>query len=339
MGKLVKEMMSAKPVLISKNASAQEAAQKMAEADVGVLPVWDDKLGAIVGMVTDRDITKGMANRGTIDFMVNEVMSQGVHHINEDAEVTAAAHYMGEKQLRRLMVTNREKKFVGIISLGDIRTQNVGFQPEELITIVYEVTKGRQYRRGQQKEKLEREGQKMEGQQLKGEQFKGEGQKMEGQQLKGEGQKLKGEGKKPKGEKVKGQKLEGQQLKGEQFKGEGQQFKGEQLKGEQFKGEGQKLEGQQLKGEGQKLEGQQFEGQQLKGQQFERQGEKWQGKEPEQEQEPQLFRSFLEHQQELQGGQKEKFKEGSQLKEGSQFQKEGVQQQQQQQQPPLQTSQ
>jgi CBS domain-containing protein len=292
----VKEMMSAKPVLISKNASAQEAAQKMAEADVGVLPVWDDKLGAIVGMVTDRDITKGMANRGTIDFMVNEVMSQGVHHINEDAEVTAAAHYMGEKQLRRLMVTNREKKFVGIISLGDIRTQNVGFQPEELITIVYEVTKGRQYRRGQQKEKLQREGisekgQKMEGQQLKGEQFKGEGQKMEGQQLKGEGQKLKGEGKKPKGEKVKGQKLEGQQLKGEQFKGE------------QFK------------------------------------GEKWQGKEPEQEQEPQLFRSFLEHQQELQGGQQEKFKEGSQLKEGSQFQKEGAQQMQQQQQPPLQTSQ
>jgi CBS domain-containing protein len=310
MGKLVKEMMSAKPVLISKNASAQEAAQKMAEADVGVLPVWDDKLGAIVGMVTDRDITKGMANRGTIDFMVNEVMSQGVHHINEDAEVTAAAHYMGEKQLRRLMVTNREKKFVGIISLGDIRTPNVGFQPEELATIVYEVTKGRQYRRGQQKEKLEREGisekgQKMEGQQLKGEQFKGEGQKLEGQQLKGEGQKLKGEGKKPKGEKVKGQKLEGQQLKGEQFKGEGQKL----------------------------------EGQQLNGQQFERQGEKWQGKEPEQEQEPQLFRSFLEHQQELQGGQQEKFKEGSQLKEGSQFQKEGAQQMQQQQQPPLQTSQ
>jgi CBS domain-containing protein len=281
MGKLVKEMMSAKPVLISKNSSAQEAAQKMAEADVGVLPVWDDKLGAIIGMVTDRDITKGMANRGTINFMVNEVMSQGVHHINEDAEVTAAAHYMGEKQLRRLMVTNREKKFVGIISLGDIRTANVGFQPEELATIVYEVTKGRQYRRGQQKERFgqtEREG------------ISEKGQKMEGQQLKGEGQKLKGEG---------------QQMEGQKF-------------------EGQKFEGQQLKGEGQKIKGQ---------------GEKWQGKELEQEQEPQLFRSFLEHQQELQGGQKEQFKEGSQLKEGSQFQKEGAQQMQQQQQPPLQTSQ
>jgi CBS domain-containing protein len=265
MGKLVKEIMSDKPVLISKDASILEAAKKMAEADVGVLPVWDDKLGAIVGMITDRDIVvRGLPAKQTLDFKVNEVMSHGVHHINEDAEVTAAAQYMGEKQLRRLMVTNREKKFVGILSLGDIRTPGFGFNVEELSMIVFEVSKGRQARRRLQKER-------MGG--LKG--VEEQTQPLQQQPSAGEEEE---EGSELFRSFMQSQKQFGKGQKQYQPEGLGQQYgQGEQLQGQQYQEtkQGEQLPGQELyqafqqqslgQEKGQYQQGEQFQGQYQKG--------------------------------------------------------------------------
>lgn len=101
-----------------------EAAGLMRELDVGVLPVCDhDRLA---GMVTDRDIVvRGVADgRDAYTSAVRDVMSPGVVYVLADQEVEEAARIMEEKQIRRLPVLNREKRLVGILSLGDVAVRS-----------------------------------------------------------------------------------------------------------------------------------------------------------------------------------------------------------------------
>ena len=42
----------------------------------------------------------------------------------EDQDISEAAKLMEDKQVRRLVVLNRDKQMVGILSLGDVATRN-----------------------------------------------------------------------------------------------------------------------------------------------------------------------------------------------------------------------
>jgi Mg/Co/Ni transporter MgtE len=47
-------------------------------------------------------------------------MTPGIVYVFEDQDLEEAARLMKERQLRRLVVLDRNKKLVGILSLGDI---------------------------------------------------------------------------------------------------------------------------------------------------------------------------------------------------------------------------
>ena len=47
-------------------------------------------------------------------------MSKGLTYCFEDQDVSEAAHLMEQKQIHRLSVLNRQKRMVGMVSLGDI---------------------------------------------------------------------------------------------------------------------------------------------------------------------------------------------------------------------------
>jgi CBS domain-containing protein len=72
-------------------------------------------------MITDRDIAiRAVAQGLGPDTPVREVMSQEVKYCYEDEDLEHVAQNMGELQVRRLPVVNRDKRLVGIVSLGDI---------------------------------------------------------------------------------------------------------------------------------------------------------------------------------------------------------------------------
>jgi CBS domain-containing protein len=99
------------------------AARLMADLDVGVLPVGEND--RLIGMVTDRDIVvRGLASGRGTDATIRDVMSQDVRYCYEDQSVDEVSINMGDIQVRRLPVLNREKRLVGIISLGDIATSD-----------------------------------------------------------------------------------------------------------------------------------------------------------------------------------------------------------------------
>jgi len=97
----------------------REAAQIMAECDAGAVPVGEND--RLVGMITDRDIAlRAVARDLPPSTPVRDVMSKEVLYCFDDEDVKHVAANMGEQQIRRLPVVNREKRLVGIISLGDL---------------------------------------------------------------------------------------------------------------------------------------------------------------------------------------------------------------------------
>jgi CBS domain-containing protein len=115
----VSECMTRNVVIAKPDDTIHAAARKMAECDAGSLPVGDgDRL---VGMITDRDIAlRGVAKNLGPDTPVRDVMSREVLYCFEDDDIARVADNMGEQQVRRLPVVNRDKRLVGIISLADL---------------------------------------------------------------------------------------------------------------------------------------------------------------------------------------------------------------------------
>ena len=119
----VSEVMTRAVDVIHPDSTLDEAAERMRRLDIGPLPVCDgDRL---VGMITDRDITvRGTAeSRDPVTTRVSEIMTPEVVFTYDDEDVKQAAKLMEDHQLRRLVVLNREKKLVGIVSLGDLAVE------------------------------------------------------------------------------------------------------------------------------------------------------------------------------------------------------------------------
>jgi CBS domain-containing protein len=114
------DIMTANPVVLGPDTVLREAARKMRDIDSGVMPVGEND--RLVGMLTDRDITV----RATADGKdpnttpVRDVMSSEVIYCFADDDVEVAARKMEEHQIRRVIVLNRDKRLVGIASLGDL---------------------------------------------------------------------------------------------------------------------------------------------------------------------------------------------------------------------------
>jgi CBS domain-containing protein len=105
--------------IASPDQTLRDAARVMARIDAGVLPVGDND--RLVGMITDRDIAvRGIAEGLGPDAKVRDVMSSDVKYCFEDEDVDHVLANMGDLQVRRLPVLNRDKRLVGIVSIGDL---------------------------------------------------------------------------------------------------------------------------------------------------------------------------------------------------------------------------
>jgi Mg/Co/Ni transporter MgtE len=75
-------------------------------------------------MLTDRDIAvRAVAEGKAPDAKVRDIMTPEVKYVFDDQDVEDVAANMAELQVRRLRVVNREKRLVGIVSLGDLATE------------------------------------------------------------------------------------------------------------------------------------------------------------------------------------------------------------------------
>ncbi|HWE25983.1 MAG TPA: CBS domain-containing protein [Myxococcales bacterium] len=119
------------------DASIQEVARKMADEDIGFLPVVDQS-GKPVGTVTDRDIVVRLIAKGSDvrNARVEQVMTKNVVSVRPDENIDRVADLMKERKVSRVLICDQGGKPVGVISLGDLaeRTdeQDVGRTVKEV---------------------------------------------------------------------------------------------------------------------------------------------------------------------------------------------------------------
>ena len=116
----ISDMMTQDPILMSPESSIRMACEVMRDSDIGFMPVTDGE--KILGAITDRDIaTRAVA--GGLDpaqTKVKDVMSRNIVFIYDDQDELEAARLMQVKQIRRLVVLDRNKRMVGVLSLSDL---------------------------------------------------------------------------------------------------------------------------------------------------------------------------------------------------------------------------
>ena len=97
-----------------------KAAQKMRDLDIGFLPICEND--RLLGTVTDRDITIRSVAQGRDPRLatVSEIMTQEAFSCYEDEDVERVGEAMQEKEVRRMLILDRQEKLVGVVSLGDI---------------------------------------------------------------------------------------------------------------------------------------------------------------------------------------------------------------------------
>ena len=117
------DIMTENPECVTPESSLADAAMKMRDLNVGIIPVVDSEQGRrLKGVVTDRDITiravaEGMDARGT---KVQEVMTTEVESCNKNDTVGDILRVMEREQVRRVPITDREGRLVGIVAQADV---------------------------------------------------------------------------------------------------------------------------------------------------------------------------------------------------------------------------
>ena len=115
----IRDVMTTDVKTLTPDQSIREAAALMADIDSGALLVNDQD--RLIGMITDRDIAiRAVAKGLDCDTPIREVMSNTIRYCFDDESVQDVAQNMAENEMRRMPVLNREKRLVGVVSLGNI---------------------------------------------------------------------------------------------------------------------------------------------------------------------------------------------------------------------------
>ncbi len=119
----LKDIMTTEVVVVSPQTTVRAIAKQMDTSNIGCIPVCDGQ--KILGVVTDRDICLKAVAQG-IDpdqCTADRVMSKPAVWCFEDTDVDEAARLMETRQIRRLVVVDRNKNLVGMVALGDVATR------------------------------------------------------------------------------------------------------------------------------------------------------------------------------------------------------------------------
>lgn len=117
----------------SPNQSAEVAARRMRDQNVGFLPVCDDG-GRVIGAVTDRDLTIRLLAEGRPGQTPIEIlMSREVISCRKEDDVQRAEELMARHRKSRIMCIDEDERLVGVISLSDIAQHERGTRASDTL--------------------------------------------------------------------------------------------------------------------------------------------------------------------------------------------------------------
>lgn len=114
----VRSLVSRPPATIRPTTTLAECAVTLDEEGVGALLVAQG--ARVLGIVSERDIVRAVAESLPLDEPVENVMAPDPFVVDPEVSVADAASVMREQQVRHLPVVSSEGDFVGVISVRDL---------------------------------------------------------------------------------------------------------------------------------------------------------------------------------------------------------------------------
>ncbi len=88
---------------------------------IGAVIVVDEER-AIVGVLSERDVTREIARRGAgaLDLRVEACMTRDVITVGPKTELDELLACMTDRRIRHLPVTGEDDRLLGVVSIGDV---------------------------------------------------------------------------------------------------------------------------------------------------------------------------------------------------------------------------
>lgn len=158
-----RDIMTRDLVVATRDTTLVEVARMMKQEDVGVIPVVEYDVpagngrsenpdrnyegrnyarGKLIGLITDRDIVvRSVAdNKDSASVRSEDIMSVDIYTAKPNDRVVDVIRKMGDKQVRRIPVTNDNGYLVGNISMADLALETR--QDRELAEALEDISKG-----------------------------------------------------------------------------------------------------------------------------------------------------------------------------------------------------
>jgi CBS domain-containing protein len=119
----IKDIMSEQPHWLSPTDTLQKAAELMRDLNIGSLPVGEND--RLIGVINDRDIAIRAVSEGLpSDTPVRDIMTTKVFWCFEEDDILLASKKMTAEHVRRLIVLNKDKRLVGLVSISDFASKS-----------------------------------------------------------------------------------------------------------------------------------------------------------------------------------------------------------------------
>jgi CBS domain-containing protein len=156
-----RDIMTRDLAVATRDTTLTEVARMMKQEDVGVIPVVEYDVpagngrtetanyegrnyarGRLIGLITDRDIVvRAVAdNKDSASVRAEDIMSVDLNTARPNDRVVDVIRKMGDKQVRRIPVTNDNGYLVGMISMADLALETR--QDRELADALEDISKG-----------------------------------------------------------------------------------------------------------------------------------------------------------------------------------------------------
>ncbi len=159
-----RDIMTRDVTVATRDMTLEQVAVMMRDEDTGVIPVVEgpaaadpatsassgevrrgnesNSYGRLVGLITDRDIVVRAIAEGkdSTRTRAEEIMTEDVHTAQPNDRVIDAIRKMGDKQVRRIPVVDRDNNLRGIISMADVALETEADQ--ELARALEDISSG-----------------------------------------------------------------------------------------------------------------------------------------------------------------------------------------------------
>ncbi|MDA2987701.1 MAG: CBS domain-containing protein [Actinomycetota bacterium] len=127
---------------IAPTGTVAELAAELNSRRVGALIVKDSS-GAVVGIVSERDVVRGLASDASVvNAAVESIMTKDVVSIDPDFEVADLTRLMTEKRIRHVPVIDNGGVLVGLVSIGDVVKVRMDELETERAALMEYITQG-----------------------------------------------------------------------------------------------------------------------------------------------------------------------------------------------------